>query len=79
MVTMKANRKTIPAGKFKAECLGLLDEVEATGEPLVVTKHGRPVAKIVPVEADEPVSLLGSVRFIGDVVEPVGEEWDADQ
>ena len=76
---MKANRKTIPAGKFKAECLGLLDEVEATGEPLVVTKHGRPVAQVVPVEADEPASLLGSVRFIGNIVDPIGDEWDADQ
>ena len=76
---MKASRKTIPAGKFKAECLGLLDEVEATGEPLVVTKHGRPVAKVVPVEAEKPASLLGSVRFIGDIVEPIDDAWDADQ
>jgi len=77
IMTMKA-RRTIAAGKFKAECLALLDEVEETRQPLVVTKRGRPVAKIVPMDNDEPISMLGSVKYHGDIVEAIGEPWDAD-
>jgi prevent-host-death family protein len=42
--------KIIQAGKFKAQCLALLDEVAQSHNPIVVTKHGKPVAKIVPIE-----------------------------
>ena len=48
---MKA--RTVPAGEFKAKCLALLDEVAKTGETLVVTKRGKPVARILPPENDE--------------------------
>lgn len=54
-------KRTIPASEFRAKCLALLDEVAATGETLVVTKRGKPIAQIVPVE--EPRSLLGTVTF----------------
>lgn len=43
--------RTIPAGEFKAKCLRLMDEVEETGVPIVVTKRGRPVSRLVPVES----------------------------
>jgi len=56
-----AVRKTIPASEFKAKCLALLDEVAQTKETLVVTKRGKPVAHVVPVE--EPRSLIGSVTY----------------
>jgi len=68
----------VNASKFKARCLGLLDEVAATGRPIVITKRGRAVARVVPVE--EPPSLAGSVRFeVGDdeLVAPIDESWDA--
>jgi prevent-host-death family protein len=72
---------SIPAAVFKAECLKLMDEVARTGQPVVITKHGRPVAQLVPVAA-EPKSLFGymrnSVTIKGDVVAPNGESWDAD-
>jgi prevent-host-death family protein len=54
-------QRRIPASEFKAKCLALLDEVAETRETLVVTKRGKPVARIVP--AEEPRSLIGSVTF----------------
>jgi prevent-host-death family protein len=76
---MSKNPKTIAAGKFKAQCLALLDRVARTHEPLVVTKRGRPVAKLVPVEPESAPSLLGSILYEGDIVSPLDEEWEADQ
>jgi len=52
---------SIPAAVFKAECLRLMDEVARTGQPVVITKHGRPVAQLVPVPAT-PGSLFGYMR-----------------
>jgi prevent-host-death family protein len=75
LVTMAKSQKTVPAGEFKARCLALLDEVAETGKPLLVTKRGKPVARLVPVEA--PPGLLHSVKKERDLVSPIGEEWDA--
>ena len=72
--------RTIPAGRFKAECLRLLDDVAQTGETIVVTKRGKPVAKVEPVE--EPRSLVGSVTFLvsdDELIEPILEPWDVDR
>jgi prevent-host-death family protein len=72
--------RTIPAGRFKAQCLKLLDEVAETGETIVVTKRGKPVAKIEPVE--EPPSLRGSVVYLVDDDEllfSTGEVWDVER
>ncbi len=77
-MTMNESRRTIAAGTFKAECLAILDQVAATGEVVIVTKRGRPVAKIVPVEVEDPRPLLGSVTFHGDILAPLGETWDFD-
>lgn len=71
--------RLIPAGRFKAECLGLLDEVAQTGADLIITKRGKPVARVTPVEA--PPSLRGSIRFnISDeeLIAPLDEAWDSD-
>jgi len=76
---MKGARKTIAAAAFKARCLALLDEVGATREALVVTKRGRPVARLVPDETPMRKPLRGSVRIRGDIVTPVGEAWDAER
>ena len=54
--------RTISASQFKARCLALLDEVAETGQALVVTKRGKPVARISPVV--KPESLEGSVTFL---------------
>ena len=76
---MSKRVRTIPAGKFKARCLALLDEVAATHQPVVVTKRGRPVARIVPVENTDPPSLLGSVLEQRNLITPISEPWDAER
>jgi prevent-host-death family protein len=74
--------REIAAGEFKARCLTLMDDVNDTGEPVLITKRGRPVAKLVPVEGAKP-GLLGRlvdvVRIIGDIESPIEppEAWDA--
>jgi len=72
--------RTIPAGRFKAQCLRLLDEVAETGETIVVTKRGKAVAKLEPVE---PLpSLKGSVIYLVDDEEELfstGEVWDMER
>jgi prevent-host-death family protein len=70
--------KVLTASRFKAQCLALLDEVAATGDSLVITKHGRPVARVTA--AQTPDSLRGSVRFnVSDeeLIAPLPEHWDA--
>jgi prevent-host-death family protein len=71
----------IPAAQFKAECLKLMDQVEKTREPIVITKHGRPVAQLAPVSA-EPESLFGymkdTLKITGDVSAPIDVEWSAE-
>jgi len=67
----------IPASRFKAQCLALLDDVALTGEEIVVTKHGRPVARVVAIA--EPQQLDGSVTFHvsdAELIAPVDVEWD---
>jgi prevent-host-death family protein len=70
----------IPAAVFKAECLKLMDEVARTGQPVVITKHGKPVAQLVPIPA-QSLTLFGymknTVKLKGDVISPIDEEWSA--
>ena len=70
---------TIGAGDFKAKCLKLLDEVAETRSSLVITKHGRAVARLVPMplELDLFGAMAGSVTKEGDIVSPLDEDWDA--
>lgn len=75
-MTMVMNE--ISATQFKARCLALLDEVAEDGAELVVTKRGRPVAKLVPVDRD--ASLRGSVTYnVSDdeLIAPIDLPWDA--
>lgn len=73
--------RTIKASKFKATCLQLMDEVAATGERVVITKHGRPVSLLSPYP-ERPETLFGlhrgTVKIVGDIVEPLEEDWDAE-
>lgn len=72
-------KKHVAAGRFKANGLALLDEVAGTGEPIVVTKRGRPVAEVVPLRGARRRSLRGSVTAHGDIVAPVLGPWDVDR
>jgi prevent-host-death family protein len=72
--------KKMPAGSFKTKCLAVMDEVQAKHETVVITKHGKPVAKLVPVntETDDIYNFLeGKGTVAGDVVSPAisSEEW----
>ena len=71
---------TISAAKFKAECLQLMDDVAATHEEIIITKRGKPVARLMPVN-ETPRKLFGcmegTVTYLGDIVSPIDEEWDA--
>lgn len=78
-MTMSESTRQIPAGEFKAKCLALLDEVAETGQSVVVTKRGRPVARVSPVKASAPRPLLGSVLKERDLINPIGERWNADR
>lgn len=72
--------KTIPAGTFKANCLAIMEEVKARRETVVITKHGTPVAKLVPLDTQHD-EIFGFFRdkgsVTGDVVLPAltAEEW----
>jgi prevent-host-death family protein len=71
----------VAISKFKAQCLGLLEEVRKTKKPILVTRFGKPVAEVVPASptADRD-NWLGSMKntmeIVGDVVSPIIEETD---
>ncbi len=71
----------ISASEFKAKCLKLMDEVARTHEPVVITRRGKPVAKMVPVEQEEAPLLfgymVGTATVHGDIVAPLEVEWEA--
>lgn len=70
--------KCMPAGIFKARCLAVMKEVQATGEPVIVTKRGKPIVKLVPVEKETAGLLgcmLGKVKIVGDIESPIPVEW----
>ena len=71
---------SMPAGEFKTHCLRLMDEVAEQHSEIVITKFGRPVAKLVPVEETAPDSygaLAGTVTYLDpDLVSPDHEAWD---
>ena len=72
--------KTIAAGKFKDLCLQILDDVATLRRPVIITKRGKPVARLMPVTgATRQRSLAGSI--VGEAGDPysTGEVWDADR
>jgi prevent-host-death family protein len=67
------------AGEFKARCLAVLDDVELSGREVVITKRGRPVAKVVPVTPAPVVPMPDLIVHQDDLVSPIEVEWDADR
>jgi prevent-host-death family protein len=71
----------VPAADFKTHCLQLIEQVRQERGEVVITRYGRPVAKLVPYE-EAPVSMIGylagSVTEYGDLISPIEEAWDAD-
>ena len=76
-----ANARTIKASEFKAKCLKLMDEVAESGEEIVITKNGKPVAKLTPYR-ERPKTLFGidrgKLQIVGDIISPIDVEWEAE-
>lgn len=76
---------SMPAGKFKAVCLRVLDDVAESGQPVIITKRGKPVARVVPFQEEPPAdderrslfgSLAGTITVVGDIIAPLDEDWE---
>jgi len=69
--------RTIPASKFRSQCFALMDEVARTGQTILVTKYGKPVAELQPHRGPRAKSLIGlhrgRIKIIGDIVSPIGK------
>lgn len=66
--------KQMRASTFKARCLAVMDDVQATGEPVLVTKRGKPVVKVVPAESGQDDIfgfMAGKFKIVGDIESPV--------
>ena len=72
---------SMPAGEFKAKCLQILDQVAETRKPLVITKFGKPVARLVPMPPDTQLrgALRGTVLFENDIISLLENDWEAAQ
>jgi len=72
--------QTIKASEFKAKCLALMDQVNETGDEIIITKNGVPVSKLMPV-INKPKTLFGlkkdQLKITGDIIEPLVNQWDA--
>jgi prevent-host-death family protein len=72
--------REIPLKKFRAQCLAILDRVQKTKEPVVITRHGRPLAKLVPINQINAAEFLGRlegiIKVVGDIESPIWPESD---
>jgi prevent-host-death family protein len=72
--------RTMQATKFKSQCLAVIDEVQKTGQPLVITKRGKPVVRLVPEgnDVDEIFdSLRGKAKIVGDIINTIPlSDWE---
>ena len=74
--------KTMKASEFKAKCLQAVDEVAETGEGVVITKKAKPVVELVPARKRPQElfgSMKGSIKILGDIIEPIDVEREADR
>jgi prevent-host-death family protein len=82
-VQERLDMEEMAISKFKATCLAVLERVRKTGEPVLITRFGHPVAEIVAPGGIKPLRRLGTMagtgRIIGDIVGPIGDEsdWEA--
>jgi prevent-host-death family protein len=81
--TDRPHEPEVGAGRFKATCLELIGRVRESGVSYTITKHGRPVARLVPIENQPPPDLFGCMKGTlldyGDLIAPLEEAWDADE
>jgi prevent-host-death family protein len=67
--------RDVPISKFKAKCLGLIEQVNKTRQPLRITRHGIPVAEVIPAGPDRKRKfvgdMVGTAEIVGDIVSPI--------
>ena len=72
--------KSVPISEFKAKCLELIEQVDKTRQPLQITRHGRPVAEVIPAGPDRTRKFLGDMvgtaEIVGDIVSPIIDTED---
>jgi prevent-host-death family protein len=70
---------SLTVSKFKATCLAVVEKVAKSKKPVIITKRGKPIAELIPYEAEaEPTPLKDTVAFMGDLISPVStEDWEA--
>ena len=77
---MKQPNYAIQAGEFKAKCLHLMDEVSLKHISITITKRGKPIAKLVPIE-EKPLDTFGclkdAIHIQDDIVAPIDVKWEA--
>lgn len=82
-MTTKGIYEKMNAADFKSKCLKVMDNVAIYHQEVVITKHGKPVAKLVPFSEKPSGSVFGylkeSVKTKGDITKPLDEAWEADQ
>jgi prevent-host-death family protein len=79
---MKPRVYSVQAGHFKAKCLQLMDEVNEKHINIIITKHGKPVAKLIPIEVT-PNEFFGclkdTVKIKKDIISPINVSWDVEE
>ena len=78
--TSPGTSRTIKASEFKAKCLKLMDEVAESGEEIVITKNGRPTARLVPYRAKFEEFFgadKGKLEILGDIISPLDVDWES--
>jgi prevent-host-death family protein len=79
----KKRKLTVRSSEFKARCLELVDRVRESGEPVTITRGGKPIARLVPVEEEEKHPsfgwLKGQIHILGDIISPIDVVWEAEQ
>lgn len=74
-------KRMIQAGKFKAECLKIMDDIQAKKYSIIITKRNKPIAKLVPLEEENKSFLFGKMKgtaqIKGDLIQPIEEQWNA--
>ena len=73
----------IAAGEFKAKCLKLMDRIKKNHEEIIITKYGKPIAKLIPFTEKPAKSMFGcmkgTIEITGDIVSPLDIKWDANE
>jgi len=74
--------KTVNTSEFKTQCLQLMDDVVKSGDSIVITRDGQPIARLCPIASKQSATLVGrhkgEIRIVGDIVTSLDESWDAE-